>query len=66
MNRRFAMATVGVAGVVQAVAANAADVGQGDLIQLANAVSRGLPLAVFAGGAIGSRKTAPRSSASCR
>jgi NitT/TauT family transport system substrate-binding protein len=41
-----------VAGVVQAVAANAADVGQGDLIQLANAVSRGLPLAVFAGGAL--------------
>jgi NitT/TauT family transport system substrate-binding protein len=41
-----------VAGVVQAVAANAADVGQGDLIQLGNAVSRGLPLAVFAGGAL--------------
>lgn len=41
-----------VAGVVQAVAANAADVGQGDLIQLANAVSRGIPLAIFAGGAL--------------
>jgi NitT/TauT family transport system substrate-binding protein len=41
-----------VAGVVQAVAAGAADVGQGDLIQLGNAVSRGLPLAVFAGGAL--------------
>lgn len=41
-----------VAAVVQAVAANAADVGQGDLIQLGNAVSRGLPLAVFAGGGL--------------
>lgn len=41
-----------VAAVVQAVAANAADVGQGDSIQLGNAVARGLPLAIFAGGGL--------------
>ena len=40
------------AAVVQAVAAGAADVGQGDTIQLANAVSHGIPLAIFAGGAL--------------
>jgi NitT/TauT family transport system substrate-binding protein len=42
-----------VASVVEAVASNNADVGQGDVIQLANAITRGnLPLAIFAGGGI--------------
>lgn len=45
-----------VASVVEAVASNNADVGQGDVIQLANAITRGnLPLAIFAGGGIYSR-----------
>ena len=45
-----------VASVVEAVASNNADVGQGDVIQLANAITRGnLPLAIFAGGGIYNR-----------
>ena len=49
-----------VATVVEAVASNSADVGQGDIIMLANAIGRGLPLAIFAGGGIYSRKDSPQ------
>jgi len=42
-----------VATVVEAVASNNADTGQGDVMQLANAITRGgVPLAIFAGGSI--------------
>jgi NitT/TauT family transport system substrate-binding protein len=49
-----------VVTVVEAVAGNSAEVGQGDIIMLANAIGRGLPLAIFAGGGIYSRKDSPR------
>ena len=38
--------------ILQAVAAGAIDVGVGELTQVANALQRGAPLAVFAGGAV--------------
>jgi NitT/TauT family transport system substrate-binding protein len=45
-----------VAAGIEAVASNNADVAQGDVVQLANAITRGnLPLAIFAGGGIYSR-----------
>ncbi len=48
-----------VAAAVNAVAANAADCAQGDLIQISNGVLRGIDFTVFAGGGIQLPTTAP-------